>query len=41
MTYYVQDNQGVWHEVTAVEYAAYRLDGAPVKAVPQVGSSEK
>lgn len=29
--YEVRDVAGVWHEITAVQYAAYRLDGAPVR----------
>jgi hypothetical protein len=32
--YEVQDVEGVWHEITAAQYIAYRLDGAPVRRVP-------
>ena len=34
MRYEVQDTNGTWHEVSEVQYIAYRLDGVPVRATP-------
>ena len=31
----VKDENGIWHEVTAVQAASYRLDGAEVRYVEE------